>query len=179
MKVKIISPLFLKINIIQILYFTFILFKFNKNCFFFKLPQNTKFFKKVNKYIFFTKTLSLHSLLSIKALFLKISFFKKNNNTFTKKIFLQGLGFKVSSIVQNKFIELKIGYSHNVKINIPTKSNLTLYLNKNLIIIEGIQKYQVGNFANRIKFFRIPDSYKGKGIWYKKEIKFLKEIKKT
>jgi ribosomal protein L6P/L9E len=40
-------------------------------------------------------------------------------------------------------------------------------------------KVKVGNFANKIKSYRLPDSYKGKGIWYKNEVKILKEVKKT
>ena len=48
-----------------------------------------------------------------------------------------------------------------------------------MLVIEGKSKSKVGNFANKIKKFRLPDIYKGKGIWYKNEVKIFKEIKKT
>jgi large subunit ribosomal protein L6 len=165
MKIKILVPKNLNIKLYKITKSNFIIFEFLKNSFFFKLNSNIQFSKTQNKLNFTTQNPSLNTFLSLQALSLKIlSFFTKKKRFFCKKILLHGLGFKIVSLQQNKFIELKIGYSHFVKISIPTKANLTLYVNKNMIIIEGLQKDKVGNFANKIKSFRIPDNYKGKGI---------------
>ena len=48
-----------------------------------------------------------------------------------------------------------------------------------LLIVEGIESAVVGNFLKKIRNLKTPDSYKGKGFWYKNESKVLKEIKKT
>lgn len=179
MQIKIPSPVLLQKKLYHIASRTFIIFDSLKFRFFLKLPPNTIFIKKCNKYYFISKNFSFFTLINLKAFRLKLSFlFKSKKPFFCKKLFLQGLGFKVISLVQNTFIELKIGYSHYVKISLRLK-NLTLFVNKNMIVIEGYEKDKVGNFANRIKSFRIPDNYKGKGIWYKKEIKTLKKIKKN
>ena len=45
--------------------------------------------------------------------------------------------------------------------------------------LEGFDPVAVGNFATKIKSLKFPDTYKGKGFWYKNEVKVLKEIKKT
>lgn len=165
MKVKILVPKNLNIKFYKIVKYNFVIFEFLKNSFFFKLNQNIQFSKIQNKLFFSIQNLSLNAFLSLQALSSKIlSFFNKKKRIFCKKILLQGLGFKIVSLIQNKFLELKIGYSHFVKILIPAKADLTLYSNKNMIIIEGFQKDKVGNFANKIKSFRIPDNYKGKGI---------------
>ena len=179
MKIKILSPISLQIKLYRIALHTFIMFDCFKTNFFLKLSQNTKFIKKQNNFYFISKKFSLYTFLTLKAFFLKLSiFFKVKKHLFCKKILLQGLGFKIISLSQNKFIELKIGYSHYVKIAIPLQ-NISLFTNKNMIIIEGCKKDKVGNFANKIKSFRVPDSYKGKGIWYKKETKKLKKVKKN
>lgn len=165
MKLKFLSPLSLQIKLYKISLNTFIIFDSLKSRFFLKLSQNTKFIKKNQTFFFITKKFSYYTLLNLKAFYLKLStLLKPKARLFCKKLFLQGLGFKFITLVQNEFIELKIGYSHFVKIFIPVRSNLTLYINKNMIVIEGFQKDKVGNFANKIKSFRIPDNYKGKGI---------------
>jgi ribosomal protein L6P/L9E len=133
--------------------------------FFLKFASNTRFVKKNNTFSFFSKKFSLNSLLSIRSFFQKlVNFAKKERKFFYKKLILKGLGFKVLSLAQNEFLEIKLGFSHNVKIPIPNESNLKIYFNKNMILVEGLCKVKVGNFANKIKSYRLPDSYKGKGI---------------
>ena len=78
----------------------------------------------------------------------------------------------------NSKIELKVGFSHIVSIDIP-KNDVQVSINNNLILIEGSDPSIVGNYAARIRNIKIPDSYKGKGFWYKNEKKSLKEIKKA
>ena len=90
----------------------------------------------------------LSTLLSLRALYFKIaSLLKKQKHFFCKKVFLQGLGFKINLVTQNGFIELKIGYSHSVKIFIPIKDNLSLHTNKNMIVVKGSKKRQSRQFC--------------------------------
>jgi ribosomal protein L6P/L9E len=105
-------------------------------------------------------------------------FLKKLEKHYKKTILLKGLGLKANLNKDNSILELKLGYSHICKINIP-KSILNINLIKNNIIVEGIDYIEIGNFLNKIRALKIPNIYKGKGIWYKNEIKILKIIKKT
>ena len=62
---------------------------------------------------------------------------------------------------------------------IPVKYLMVFLIKKNRISIEGFNRSLVGSFAEKIKKFCFPDSYTGKGFWYKNEFKNLKQIKKT
>ena len=97
-----------------------------------------------------------------------------------KKIFFKGLGFKFrySNTKKNK-LELKIGFSHFFTILIPKKEIKVFLIKKNRLAIEGFNYSSVGNFAEKIRKLRFPDSYNGKGFWYKNVFKPLKQIKKT
>ncbi len=178
MKIKLNTYNPLKISFYTIASYHFIIITYLNGDYFLKLPSKTQVIKKKNLFYFISNKFTLRTLLILRSVSLKIlNLFKKKNKLFCKKLLLKGLGFRVISIVQNQFLELKIGFSHFVKILIP--KDIKLYNNKNMILIEGEFKDKVGNFANKIKSFRMPDSYKGKGIWYKNEIKVLKEVKKS
>lgn len=97
---------------------------------------------------------------------------------FKKRLILKGLGFRIGVSEDFRFLELKLGYSHILKISIPA-DYITVKIDKNYLNIEGFDKVKVGNFSNQIRNLKYPDSYKGKGFWYKDEIRVLKEIKKT
>jgi large subunit ribosomal protein L6 len=101
---------------------------------------------------------------------------KKLKKPVIKCLLFKGLGLKINALT-DKFIDLKLGYSHNVKINIPKNIKVTRI--KNFLLIEGINAALVGNFADFIKKKRLPDLYKGKGIFYKNETIKLKLIKKN
>lgn len=96
---------------------------------------------------------------------------------FRKKLILKGLGYKASLIDNNKCIELKLGFSHSSIVSIP-KKNVTVKINKNIVSVEGFNRSEVGNFTGKIRHLKVPDDYKGKGIWYQNENKQLKELKK-
>jgi large subunit ribosomal protein L6 len=106
-----------------------------------------------------------------------LTFVKNIENSTKKKLKLKGLGLKVNLSSNLKSIELKLGYSHLILVEIPEK-DIYVSIQKNVISIEGIDPVKVGNFANKIRFLKIPDSYKGKGFWYKYEEEILKEVKK-
>jgi large subunit ribosomal protein L6 len=85
---------------------------------------------------------------------------------FEKKLEIVGVGFKAE--MKGNTLQLALGFSHpiyfiapeGVKIEAPTPTNLT---------IKGIDKRLVGSVADKIRSFRKPEPYKGKGIKYEGE----------
>ncbi|MCX6808735.1 MAG: 50S ribosomal protein L6 [Candidatus Berkelbacteria bacterium] len=86
-------------------------------------------------------------------------------NGFTKELTFMGTGYRAS--VQGTDLILTMGYSHDVKLVIPT--DLEVKVVKNSILITGINKATVGQFAAIVREVRPPEVYKGKGIKYKEE----------
>lgn len=85
---------------------------------------------------------------------------------FSKSLELVGTGFR--SEVSGKNINLIVGYSHPVKIELP--EGVTARVEKNVITIDGVDKQLVGQVAANIRAVRPPEPYKGKGIKYTDEI---------
>lgn len=94
---------------------------------------------------------------------------------FEKKLDVLGIGYKVS--IQESTLVLQVGFSHLVKVEIPT--DITCQTKDNSIILQGIDKERVGQFAASLRAVRPPDSYKGKGIRYSDEVVKLKPGKKA
>lgn len=97
-----------------------------------------------------------------------------------KKLILKGLGLKVKIYKMknaSKLLELKLGFSHLIKIAVPNYVHVRI--NKNIIFVSSKNKALLGNFLYLIHNLKKPNSYKGKGIWYKNEIKILKAVKKV
>lgn len=86
---------------------------------------------------------------------------------FSKKLDLVGIGYKAE--LREKSLLLQLGYSHpiifippdEIKIEVPAA---------NSIIISGIDKQLVGEISAKIRSFRKPEPYKGKGIKYDNEV---------
>jgi large subunit ribosomal protein L6 len=97
------------------------------------------------------------------------------NNGFTKKLILEGVGFK--SDVAGTTLNLALGFSHPVKVAIPT--GLTVTAEKNNITITGIDKELVGAFTASIRSMKKPEPYKGKGFRYSDEVIRRKQGKKA
>ncbi|MCK5096419.1 MAG: 50S ribosomal protein L6 [Candidatus Pacebacteria bacterium] len=97
------------------------------------------------------------------------------NKPFEKKLIITGVGYR-AEITGNK-ITLTLGYSHKIEVEVPT--SLTVTIEKNKITIVGVDKEEVGQFAAKIRSYRTPEPYKGKGIRYDDEIIKRKEGKKT
>jgi len=111
--------------------------------------------------------------------FLLLSSWIKNlEKPFKKSLILKGLGFRITLGADSTYLELKLGFSHLIKVLIPT-DEVKVSVIKNILIVEGFDPMHVGNFIERIRNLKFPDIYKGKGFWYKNEIISLKEIKKT
>ena len=97
------------------------------------------------------------------------------NEGYSKKLILEGIGFK--SEVSGKNLNLALGFSHPVKVPIP--EGLTVTAEKNLITINGIDKELVGQFAAGVRAMRKPEPYKGKGFRYEGEVIRRKQGKKA
>jgi large subunit ribosomal protein L6 len=95
---------------------------------------------------------------------------------FEKQLEIRGIGYK-ASLPDQKTIQLEVGFSHPVKIEIPEGLNVSV--EKNIIKISGIDKQKVGEFAAKIRKVRPPEPYKGKGIRYIGEKVRKKEGKKA
>ena len=93
---------------------------------------------------------------------------------FTKTLEINGVGYRASK--EGKNLVLNVGYSHPV--NIPDTDDVqTEVPNPNQIIVKGIDKQKVGQFAAEIRGKRPPEPYKGKGIKYADEVIIRKEGK--
>lgn len=93
------------------------------------------------------------------------------------KLILKGLGYKANLLLNKSRLNLKLGYSHPIGLNIPT-DRIRLKVIKNVITVKGHDLAEIGDFAKKISRFRTPDAYKGKGVWQKNEHKILKELRK-
>ena len=88
-------------------------------------------------------------------------------NEFSKTLEVNGVGYRASK-EGNKLV-LNIGYSHAV--NIEETDGITIDVpNPNTIVIKGIDKQKVGQFAADVRSKRPPEPYKGKGIKYSYEV---------
>lgn len=78
--------------------------------------------------------------------------------------------------MQGVVLKLALGYSHDVLFDVPAGIIVTAP-KPTEIIVEGIDQQQVGEVAAKIREWRKPEPYKGKGIKYKDEYIFRKEGK--
>lgn len=86
---------------------------------------------------------------------------------FEKKLELIGVGFKAN--LKGKLIDFSLGFSHPQALEIP--QGLEVKIEKNvLIVISGVDKQLVGQFAATIRSLKPPEPYKGKGIRYTDEV---------
>jgi len=93
---------------------------------------------------------------------------------FEKSLSIVGVGYNAK--LQGKKLVLQIGFCHPVEMDIP--EGLTLEVpNQTTIVVKGIDKHKVGQFAADIRWIRPPEPYKGKGIRYTGEVVKLKERK--
>jgi len=84
---------------------------------------------------------------------------------FEKRLEIIGVGYRAQ--VSGKKITLSLGFSHPIEITAPEEVNLAMdQENKNIIIVSGIDKQQVGETAAQIRKHRPPEPYKGKGVRY-------------
>jgi large subunit ribosomal protein L6 len=93
-----------------------------------------------------------------------------------KSLLIDGVGYRAS--LKGNTLVVAAGYSHLVEMPIPEGLSVKVPQPTELII-EGIDKQKVGQFAAEIRAVRKPEPYKGKGIRYKTEVIRRKEGKKA
>lgn len=93
---------------------------------------------------------------------------------FEKKLEIQGVGYKAAK--EGKNLVMNLGYSHQVIV--PETADIQIEVpDANHIIIKGMDKQKVGQFAADTRKKRPPEPYKGKGIRYEGEVVRIKEGK--
>lgn len=92
---------------------------------------------------------------------------------FEKKLEVNGVGYRAAK--SGNTLTLSLGYSHPVEMTDP--EGVTTEVQGNVIIVKGIDKEAVGQFAANIRDKRRPEPYKGKGIKYADEVIRRKEGK--
>ena len=169
------------------------LFLFNENKYIKLFNERNNFYFLSNS-ISFTlknssckkKVLCISSYSTEKIFFNSLLFFIFQFQKITrKKVLIKGLGYRIT-ILENKTdktpsqvsLQFKLGFSHLKTIVIPSQVQ-NYYLNKNSITFESYNASQLGNYVTRIKSFRKPDIYKGKGLHIKNQkVLVLKPLKK-
>ncbi|NVO21929.1 50S ribosomal protein L6 [Donghicola mangrovi] len=94
---------------------------------------------------------------------------------FKKELDIVGVGYRAA--VAGNVVKLNLGYSHDVDFAIPAGVTVTTP-KPTEIVLEGIDAQLVGETAAKIRDWRRPEPYKGKGIRYRGEYIFQKEGKK-
>ena len=95
---------------------------------------------------------------------------------FEKKLELVGVGYRAA--MQGKDLNLSLGYSHPVVFQAPEGITITTPTQTE-VIVAGADKQLVGEVAAKIRGYRPPEPYKGKGVKYSDETIIRKEAKKA
>lgn len=85
----------------------------------------------------------------------------------SKSLELNGVGYKAN--LKGTALELNLGFSHPISLEIPKELKVTVE-KQNKIVITGYDKEYVGRFAHKIRSFRPPEPYLGKGVKYSDEV---------
>jgi large subunit ribosomal protein L6 len=94
---------------------------------------------------------------------------------FAKVLEYKGVGYRAK--VQGKVLEMALGYSHPIKMDIPEGITITVDEKSSTITVAGVDRRQVGQVAANIRAYRPVEPYKGKGLRYLGEQVKLKEGK--
>ena len=94
---------------------------------------------------------------------------------YEKTLELVGVGYRAA--LKGKQLNLQLGFSHDINFDIPESVKITVEKQTTLKIL-GFDKQEVGMIASKIKSFRPPEPYKGKGIKEKGQYILRKEGKK-
>jgi large subunit ribosomal protein L6 len=85
---------------------------------------------------------------------------------FSKTLIITGVGYRAE--VQGNILVMSLGYSNDIFVGIPGDLSVTADANGK-VVVSGINKQRVGEFASQIRKLRLPEPYKGKGIRYEDE----------
>lgn len=129
-------------------------------------PKNLKLrkqeSKKIKSYLGLTRALIANMVSGI-------------DKGFEKRLEIEGIGYKAA--LEGQDLNLKVGFSHQVKIK--AQPGIKFAVEKNIIIVSGIDKEAVSQIASKIRKVQPPEPYKGKGIKYAGEVVKRKEGKKV
>jgi large subunit ribosomal protein L6 len=84
---------------------------------------------------------------------------------FERKLEINGVGYRAEA--QGDKLNMSLGFSHPVVFQLP--KGVTAKVEKNVIVLSGVDKELVGHSAAKVRQFRPPEPYKGKGIKYAEE----------
>lgn len=94
---------------------------------------------------------------------------------FEKKMTLIGVGYRAQA--KGNVLSLSLGYSHPIEFELPSGISVETPTQTD-VILKGSDKQQIGQVAAKIRAYRAPEPYKGKGIRYVDEHVIRKEAKK-
>nr|ACC38430.1 ribosomal protein L6 [Phytophthora ramorum] len=152
-----------------------IFFKTNLGLLSLNFTNNIYFFLKKNKLLININIFkNKKSILNLYNKLIKIKI-KGVLQGFKISLLLKGIGFK--AFIENNNLILKLGFSHNIIIKIP--SNITIINQTNLLIFSSIDYIFLSQFVHFIKSHKKPEPYKGKGLLLKNEKILQKEGKKS
>ena len=84
---------------------------------------------------------------------------------YSKELVIIGIGYQAQ--VKGNRLQLQLGYSHDIYFDMP--EGITITVNQTEVKVDGTDKQLVGAVAAKIRSFRKPEPYKGKGVRYKGE----------
>lgn len=90
---------------------------------------------------------------------------------YKKTLELVGVGYRVSN--QGQVLEMALGYTHSIFLGLPAEIKVETKTERNqnpLIILESVDKQLIGQVCAKIRSFRMPEPYKGKGVRFKGEV---------
>jgi large subunit ribosomal protein L6 len=85
---------------------------------------------------------------------------------FSRVLIITGVGYRAE--IQGNILVMSLGYSNDIYVGVPEGLSVATEPNGR-VVISGINKQQVGEFASQIRKLRLPEPYKGKGIRYENE----------
>ncbi|MDR3334398.1 MAG: 50S ribosomal protein L6 [Treponema sp.] len=85
---------------------------------------------------------------------------------FTRTLIITGVGYRAE--VRDKVLSMSLGYSTDLFVGIPDGLSVAVEPGGK-VVVSGVDKQQVGEFAAQVRKLRLPEPYKGKGIRYEDE----------
>lgn len=162
-------------NIEVYILFNYLLIKNKTKSVIIKMPKQTSL-KKKGLFLFFKFTSTEYNFGTWYKLFKNIVF--GMSRFYSIRLVLKGIGYKAFLHQSSNILEMKLGFSHLTEYKINKETELFIHKN-NIITLNSPLKDILGSEANRIKNYRKPDNYKGKGIQYRGEYLKLKTGKKA
>lgn len=136
--------------------------------------KNIFFFIIKNKLLISFNLIKKKSIINLYDKLIKIKI-KGILQSFKSTLILKGIGFKIN--IENSQLVLKLGFSHNIIIPIP--SNIKILNQSNVLIFNSIDYILLNQFVYYVKNHKTPEVYKGKGFLLKNEKILIKEGKKS